>query len=374
MKGKKLFEFKGLDTILTIGGDKSIENLLSNTILGSKGAMRYKLTDLAKRIAAYPYIRFVSLLKENKLMGTVGLCYRKIHQGNNTVHGTYLRYLSVMAGYQSPEDTAKRKRKTHGAPSHDSMKARILSLIKKPGTLGFPGYEEGDKSVVYAYVESKNERSRNLIQQAGFQYIRSFLTVAFSRFNPKPDLRVVKLDESEKKAMLDLLGEYYKNYSLYSDETAMYEDRYYVLKSGDEIVAGLSAVPTVYDVVDVPGIWGWVLMHLLPWMPWYRRLFHPGEFKFLVFGYPWVKPGHEKDLEKLMESVCAMEKINTALTWVDDRSELYEMYRTELDMGALNRMLNVNPGLVYANFLNISNKEKEFFYDNPAFISGFDFT
>ncbi len=50
MKGKKLFEFKGLDTILTIGGDKSIENLLSNTILGSKGAMRYKLTDLAKRI------------------------------------------------------------------------------------------------------------------------------------------------------------------------------------------------------------------------------------------------------------------------------------------------------------------------------------
>ncbi len=174
--------------------------------------------------------------------------------------------------------------------------------------------------------------------------------------------------------MLDLLGEYYKNYSLYSDETAMYEDRYYVLKSGDEIVAGLSAVPTVYDVVDVPGIWGWVLMHLLPWMPWYRRLFHPGEFKFLVFGYPWVKPGHEKDLEKLMESVCAMEKINTALTWVDDRSELYDMYRTELDMGALNRMLNVNPGLVYANFLNISNKEKEFFYDNPAFISGFDFT
>ena len=44
---------------------------------------------------------------------------------------------------------------------------------------------EGDKHIMYAFLESKNERSKNLVHQAGYEYIRSFLTVAFSRFSPK---------------------------------------------------------------------------------------------------------------------------------------------------------------------------------------------
>jgi hypothetical protein len=43
-------------------------------------------------------------------------------------------------------------------------------------------------------------------------------------------------------------------------------------------------------------------------------------------------------------------------------------------MGALNRMLNAKPGLVYSRFINLSEKEKEYFYYAPAYISGFDFS
>ena len=43
-------------------------------------------------------------------------------------------------------------------------------------------------------------------------------------------------------------------------------------------------------------------------------------------------------------------------------------------MGALNRMLNAKPGLVYTRFLNFSEEEKEPFYNAPAYISGFDFS
>jgi hypothetical protein len=43
-------------------------------------------------------------------------------------------------------------------------------------------------------------------------------------------------------------------------------------------------------------------------------------------------------------------------------------------MGALNRMLNAKPGLVYSRFINLSEKEKECFYNAPAYISGFDFS
>jgi hypothetical protein len=37
-------------------------------------------------------------------------------------------------------------------------------------------------------------------------------------------------------------------------------------------------------------------------------------------------------------------------------------------------MLNAKPGLVYTRFLNFTEKEKECFYDAPAYISGFDFS
>jgi hypothetical protein len=43
-------------------------------------------------------------------------------------------------------------------------------------------------------------------------------------------------------------------------------------------------------------------------------------------------------------------------------------------MGALNRMLNAKPGLVYTKFINFSEEEKDHFYDAPAYISGFDFS
>jgi len=60
--------------------------------------------------------------------------------------------------------------------------------------------------------------------------------------------------------------------------------------------------------------------------------------------------------------------------WLDDHSQLYDKIRTGVKMGALNRMLNAKPGLVYSRFINLSDKEKEYFYNAPAYISGFDFS
>src|SRR5665811_1366715 len=100
---------------------------------------------------------------------------------------------------------------------------------------------EGDKHIMYAFLESMNERSKNLVHQAGYEYIRSFLTVAFSRFSPKPDTRVVKLREEEKADMESLLLEYYRDYSFFSSKYSFYDDKYYVLKEGDEIIAGVCA-------------------------------------------------------------------------------------------------------------------------------------
>jgi len=37
-------------------------------------------------------------------------------------------------------------------------------------------------------------------------------------------------------------------------------------------------------------------------------------------------------------------------------------------------MMNAKPGLVYSRFINMSEKEMEYFYNAPAYISGFDFS
>ena len=64
-------------------------------------------------------------------------------------------------------------------------------------------------------------------------------------------------------------------------------------------------------------------------------------------------------LADLFESACAAEGFHTGLTWLDDRSQLYDKMRTEVKMGALNRMLNAKPGLVYTRFINLTQEEKE---------------
>jgi hypothetical protein len=344
-------------------------------VQGSEGGLRFSLQNIIPRIAAYKdQIRFVSLYKKNEITGTVGSCFRVSGQGKLCYPTSYLRYLAFQSTYQTDSGFRKRTKTLIKPEQDDNFKQKTLEIFSKPHLLDLNDVFEGDKHIMYAFVESMNERSKNLVHQAGYEYIRSFLTVAFSRFSPKCDKRVAKLKNEEKNKMEFLLKEFYLNYSFFSTDYSFYGDNYYVLKEGEEIVAGVCAIPSVYKVYDIPGIWGWAIMNVLPKIPYFRRLFRPGEFRYLVFDAIYCKNGREKLLGKLFESACAAEGFNTGLTWLDDHSQLYDQMRTIVKMGALNRMLNAKPGLVYARFINLTEEEKENFYNAPAYVSGFDFS
>jgi len=372
---KSIFDYKGLEVRISDHATEGMLDILSHAVQGSEGGLRFSLQNIGPRIAAYKdQIRFVSLYKKNQITGTVGSCYRISGQGKLRYPTSYLRYLAFQSTYQSDLNWRKRSKAVIKPEKDDTFKQKTLEIFSKPHILDLKDVFEGDKHVMYAFVESMNERSKNLVNQAGYEYIRSFLTVAFSRFSPKPDPRVTKLKEGEKTKMESILLGYYKDYSFFSTDYSFFGDRYYILKEGDEIIAGVSAIPSVYKVYEVPGIWGWVMMRVLPKMPYFRRLFRPGEFRYLVFDAIYCKPGREELLANLFESACAAEGFHTGLTWLDDRSLLFDKIRTHVKMGALNRMLNAKPGLVYSRFLNLTDKEKECFYDAPAYISGFDFS
>jgi hypothetical protein len=372
---KKVFDYKGLEVRVTDYANDGILDILNHAVQGSEGGLRFSLQNIAPRIAAYrDQIRFVSLYKKNQIMGTVGSCFRVSGQGYLRYPASYLRYLAFQSTYQSGSGWRRRRKALIKPEKDDSFKQKTLEIFSKPHLLDLNNVLEGDKHIMYAFVESKNERSKNLVHQAGYEYIRSFLTVAFSRFSPKSDSRVTKLRDEERSEMELLLKEYYCNYSFFSTDFSFYGDRYYILKNGNEIIAGVNAIPSVYKVYDIPGVWGWVIMKVLPKTPYFRRLFRPGEFRYIVFDAIYCKKGNEKLLGKLFESVCAAEGFNTGLTWLDDHSLLYDKLRTVVKMGALNRMLNAKPGLVYSRFINLSDNEKEYFYNAPAYISGFDFS
>ena len=129
-------------------------------------------------------IRFVSLYKKNQITGTVGSCFRISGQGKLRYPSSYLRYLAFQSTYQSDRTWRKRIKTKIKPEKDDSFKQKTLEIFSKPHLLDLHDVFEGDKHIMYAFIESMNERSKNLVHQAGYEYIRSFLTLAFSRFSP----------------------------------------------------------------------------------------------------------------------------------------------------------------------------------------------
>lgn len=372
---RSVLTFNGLEVRVSDHANEGILDVLEHAIQGSDGGLRFSLQNIPQRIAAYgDRIRFVSLYRKNQVTGTVGACFRIPGQGRLQYPATYIRYLAFQSYYQTDPGWRHRQKTVIKNEKEDSFRQKTLELFAKPHLFDLPQVYENDKHVMYAFIESMNERSKNLVNQAGYEYIRSFLTVAFSRFNPEQDKRVQRLTDDFKPEMERLLKNFYRDYSFFMSDYAFHGNKYYVLREGNEVVAGALAIPTAYKVYDVPGVWGWVMMKVLPRVPYFRRLFRPGEFRYLVFDALYCKKGREEVLASLFESACAAEGFNTGLMWLDDHSELYDMIRTEVSLGPLNRMLNAKPGLVYARFINLSEEEKELFYDAPAYISGFDFS
>ena len=372
MEQKPLLDYKKLEIRKVRSADEEITDLIKSTILGSEGGMRYILLNTAERIRSYgDRLSFLALYKRNSLKGAIGLCRRVTSNRGNRYPSAYLRYLTVQSAFQVERAPGKAGRRLAGAG--DSFKQKIFSIFRDPQlTAGDDG--KSGPHVLYAYVESRNERSRNIINQVGFEYIRSFLTVAFSRFNPKTNPSVERLTPEEEPAMAKLLDEFYSGYCFYTDEFSFYDHKYYVLRRNGEIVAGVGAIPACYRVVNVPGVWGWMMMKVLHRTPYFRRLFQPEEFRYIILNAIYCRDGSEDLLPDLFEAVCAEEGYHTALTWLDDHSCLYETLRTNRRMGTINRLLNAKPGLVYALFSGLDPAETEKFYDSPAYISGFDFS
>ncbi|NMC41169.1 MAG: hypothetical protein GYA43_08355 [Bacteroidales bacterium] len=372
MAEEKILDYKKLEIRHKTEPDEEILSLIAKTVLGTGAGLRYSVRDAAERMKYYGNgLSFVALYKRNNLEGVIGLSRRTITNGERNYRSTFLRYLAVRGAFQIPKVANRSLQRL--SRMQDSFKQKIFSLFSSPASI--PGAMENpsDPHVVYACVERENDRSRNFVRQAGYEHIRSFATIAFSRFHPKRNPAVHRLSPAEEPEMMRLLDEQYREYTFYTSEFSFLDHRYYVMKEGERILAGVSAIPTVFRVVHFPGLRGWVLMNLLPVLPYFRQIFRPGEFGFLVLDSIYCPQGSEHLLPDLFESVCATEGLSSGLTWHDTESRLCRALQANRRLGVLNRILTTKPGVLYASFSNISAEEKRNFIEKPAFLAGLDF-
>jgi hypothetical protein len=369
MAQETLIDYKKLE-LKYKEADEEITALLEKAVIGTEGGLRYSTKDIGIRLKYYGKgLSFIALYKKNKLVGVIGLCRRKTRSCGCEYNTTFLRYLSFRNPFQTAGGSNKRRKKLAGAT--ETFKQQIFSMFIDPMKL--PGVNNASEPhVVYACIEGENERSKNFVRQAGYEHIRSVRTVAFSRFNPSQKPDVTKLSPEEEPLMAELLSEQYRDYCFYHDQFSFLDHRYYVLKKDNIIVAGACAIPTVFSIIDFPGIQGWMLLNILPYLPYFRRIFRPGEFRFLVLDSIYCREGFEEHLPGLFESVCASEGHYSAVTWLDTNSGLFKLIKANGRMGVLNRILVTSPGLIFASFPNIGAEEKKKFLESPVYISGLD--
>jgi hypothetical protein len=167
-----VFNYKDLEVRVADHANEEILYLLDHTIQGSEGGMRYSLQNVSPRIEAYKdNIRFVSLYKKNQVTGTIGSCFRMSGLGKVLYPSTYLRYLAVQTTFQLEPGWRKRLRQVSKPERDDTFKQKTLEIFSKPHMLDIQGVKEGDKHIMYAFLESMNERSKNLVSQAGYEYV-----------------------------------------------------------------------------------------------------------------------------------------------------------------------------------------------------------
>jgi len=374
-KDRNLLRFHDINVVVTNRPDEDIRKHISRTVLGTPGKMRYRQTDAIEKMETIKKIWFLSLRKKKRLLGTVGLVYRKVKSMGSDLNAYYIRYFSIFAPLRS---TGISKRKNYKGDSktgkQNFMKEKLLRYFDEMENLNPDPSEKNMGTLSYAFIEKENVRSMNFSNMMGYRSVREFETVYFSRFYPKasPVVRPVRL--SEISFLKERLDEMYSNYTLFFYDHLFRNDRYFVLLEGNEIIAGVQAEPVQWEVIDMPGASGSIFMQIVPRLPLVSKLFRPREFSFAAFEGLWYKKDCEKKIPVLFESVCALLGLNVGLIWVDAHSPLSGVLKSLGNLGFLSKIKGSVPAAVRVKFVNIPPESQEQFFQKPVYISSFDLT
>lgn len=330
--------------------DSAVIDLLKRTTYGTYG-VQYQHTGQEVKVHQLKNPFFFCLFQADKLIGLYCLDERTIHVSPGLlVNSFYGRYLSIHEQHQG---------KGYGR----LLKTEAVRYVESHSTTPY---------IVYAYVEGKNTRSLRIFEREGFTSTATLKTFVFRRYAPKIDSRFNRLAGSEKATLLAKLSCFYAACSFTTFAHIGYQDNYFVLKEGDEIIAGVQANPVCWKFSAMPGLGGWIMMNILPLSSATRRFFNPAAYQFVALEGIYLKEGQEELLATLLESVLAHFGCHSALLQIDVNDPLNALVTDTKKMGPFSGFQKSITTLVMtkASFRG----EVSLKPTTPVYISSFDFT
>jgi hypothetical protein len=346
---------------------------LTSNVLGTPGALRYKHTQTEEKLENLGDCYFLLLRKGSRMLGSVGLCYRKTVFAGRTYDSWNARYFAIKAPLKSSKPSSEKLLENSGRGS-SLIRQFAAPYLHRPNEMLKNNPAGTEKSLLYAYIEKGNFQSMQFAVQNELETVRKLTTFLFNRFFPRKNKNVFKIQENEKDEVRKHLREFYSDHTLYMEEYLFFRDNYLVFKENGKIVAGMQANPDMWEIQEMPGFFGKILVNVFPYIPAINRVFNPRKFKFVAADYVFWLPGHENALSALFETACKINKRSLLMAWPDTDGKLLKTYDKYINQGLIGKMNQRVEVDIKVRFNGYEQEEKEGFFKHPAFISSFDLT
>ena len=293
--------------------------LLTSTTLGTNGA-HYRHLDTEQRILELDHPLFLSLERNNKVLGSITFCKRN----NNW----YIRYFAFDERFQSSG-----KKQSSG---NSLLKAELGRFFEET----LEGNQRESIDSFYAYIDPSNVKSSWLADTLGFKTIGKIVTQTFSRVKPKFSSRLHKVSEWE--AVAPLVQSTYSSYQHYFEEQTS-KPPFYVIKNDlGEIIACAKITTANWEIKRLPGKFGGILTRIIPFIPGLNTIIRPKKHSFVVPEAVYVRDNDPTVLNELFEGILHSEKRHLILWWVDARDALYTTSGAKIQWGILHKFIGVN--------------------------------
>ena len=339
---------------------KTVVDLLKKTTIGTAGSL-YQLLDTETKIHALHQPNFIYLERNGKAIGNFTLCNRNIRLNGQIEKGLYLRYFAFEGIFQ-------------GGQSKGKAQSNFHTYFKESfNTSNFnPVESEFLKSVYWGFIDPQNSRSFNMNERVGFETIGTFKTTAFSRVSPKLKSNVYRIKEDEKEKVQNLINTFYAGFNFFSSVHLFDNDDFYLLKKGDDIIAGIQANQVSWKIESLPGMSGKFLVKYAHKIPRLKKLVNPNKHEFLATEGLFWKDGYEDQVQELLEGVLHLTQKNSLLIWTDSENEM--LSKLKIRWGFIQKTKADNSINIVAKFNGYKADAIERIKNSKKYLSGFDMT
>ncbi|MCH2235793.1 MAG: hypothetical protein MK078_16250 [Crocinitomicaceae bacterium] len=339
---------------------EEVVELLEKTYIGTNGA-QYQLLNTKDRIKHLLNPTFFFLLRNGKAIGNITICKRPIRINKTKTESFYIRYFAFDALFQGSEKPSRGQNKLH-LYFEQLFNSTNLNLE----------YNNGEKSIYWAFIDPENQRSFKMREKFGFEEVGEFKTFIYQRFFPKESEHVRLIKSGELETCINHSKLFYADYNFYSQHRIS-EENYYVFEKDGKIKAGIKAFPSAWKIKSLPGKNGELLKTILPFIPISRRLINLKKHRFLATEGLWFdNEMNSNEIEEFLSGILKLTNHYSLFLWEDQKA--FAIKGLNIRWGIMAKIKQDNPIKIIAKLNNYSSSAIEELKASPKYLSGFDMT